>query len=382
MTRRLASVILSSGCAVLASACATKSFVQEQVSATAAMLTQRVDVQETKLHVQETKLRETSDRAAASRQAVDAADQRLNGLDMRVDEVGSRASDAKTRADVAAEAAHGAEARLSQRLADRNKYREVETRSIYFAPDQARIRDDGISELKNVADALQADANAVLELQGFADPQGGDRYNYELTRERVEAVVRYLVQHHGIELRQMRAVAMGKVTLAPGEKASPETFAGIRRVDMRLLAPWSSWEDAQIQGPPIGPAQTGSVTRRTPREAAEPPTEAPTAVQPPEPTQATQVATEVPPAQPGAAPSTSAVPNHPAATKTIDVPRREPLAPTSVTLTPVADAGAAASKARPPSPGSDGDEVRGDFAESALPRFLKSVSPGDFGGKE
>ncbi len=370
MTRQ-ASLILYGGFAVLASACATKSFVQEQVSATETKLTQRVDTEATNL-------RETSDRAAASRQAI--ADQRFKGLDMRVGELGAVASDAKTRADVAVEAAHGAETRLSQRLADRNKYREVETRSIYFAPDQARIRDDAISELEDVAKALQADANAVLELQGFADPRGGDRYNYELSRERVEGVVRYLVQHHGIELRQMRAVAMGKVTLAPGEKASPQAFARIRRVDMRLLAPWSSWEDAQIQGTPIRPAQTGSVTRQTPRESAEP-RQAPTAVLPgqPEPTQATQAATEVPPAQPGVAPSTSAAPNHPAATKTIDVPRREPLAPT---VTPVADAGAAASKARPPRPGSDGDEVRDDFAESALPRFLKSVSPGDFGGKE
>ncbi len=151
---------------------------------------------------------------------------------------------------------------------------------------------------------------------------------------------------------------------------------------MRLLAPWSSWEDAQIQGTQIGPAQTGPVTPRIPRESAEP-TQAPRAVLPrqPEPPQATQAATEVPPAQPGPAPSTSVAPNHPAAPTIIDVPGREPLAP-SVTVTPVADAGADASKARLPRPGSDGDEARGDFAESALPRFLKSVSSGDFGGED
>jgi len=61
----------------------------------------------------------------------------------------------------------------------------------------------------------------------------------------VEAAARYLVQRHGIELRQLRAFAMGKVALAAGEKPSPEAFAKARRVDIRLLAPWSSWEDAQ-----------------------------------------------------------------------------------------------------------------------------------------
>jgi outer membrane protein OmpA-like peptidoglycan-associated protein len=71
-----------------------------------------------------------------------------------------------------------------------------------------------------VAKGVGADSDAVLELQGFADPRGSDRYNSQLARERVEAVIRYLVQDHGIELRQIRAVAMGKVALGAGEKAT------------------------------------------------------------------------------------------------------------------------------------------------------------------
>jgi OOP family OmpA-OmpF porin len=90
-----------------------------------------------------------------------------------------------------------------------------------------------------VARALKADPNAVLELQGFADQRGTDRYNYQLTRDRVDAVVRYLVQRHGIDLRRIHAVGMGKATLAAGEKRSKETFAKSRRVEMRLLAPQS-----------------------------------------------------------------------------------------------------------------------------------------------
>src|SRR4029453_7465449 len=109
------------------------------------------------------------------------------------------------------EDAHDANARLSQRLAGRNSYRLVETRSLYFERDQAEIRSQDITELEEVATVLKADVNAVLELQGFADPRGSDRYNYQLARERVEAVIRYLVQHHGIALRQIRPVARGKV---------------------------------------------------------------------------------------------------------------------------------------------------------------------------
>src|SRR5712691_2218322 len=112
MTRRLASLILCGGVAVLGSACATKSFVEKQVSATEGKLTERAALQETKLS-------ETADRAGESRQAIDVADQRLNGLDLRVGEVGARASSAETQAHLATGAARDVEARLSQRLASR-----------------------------------------------------------------------------------------------------------------------------------------------------------------------------------------------------------------------------------------------------------------------
>ncbi len=144
MRRQLAFLVLCSGFPVLGSGCATKSFVQTQLGATETKLTQRADTQETKL-------RETVDRAEASRQAID--------------EVGTLANDAKTRAATALDA----DARLSQRLADRNKFRLLETRSIYFDSDKTEIRNQDMNELEDVAKGLKADGNAVLELQGFAD---------------------------------------------------------------------------------------------------------------------------------------------------------------------------------------------------------------------
>jgi len=249
-------LILCGGVAVLGSACATKSFVETQVNATESKLTERAALQETKL-------RETADRAGESRQAIDVADQRLNGLDMRVGEVGARASSAETRADLATgtarDAARDVEARLSQRLASRNRHRLLDTKFVYFDSGKTEIRSQDVNELEYVAKTLTADPNAILELQGFADSRGSDRYNRELANERVEAVMRYLVQRHGIELRQLRAISMGKVALGAGEKATPEALARARRVDIRLLAPWSSWEDAQSQINSTAPEPTVTV---------------------------------------------------------------------------------------------------------------------------
>ena len=232
MNRQVAAIVLCGGVAVLASACATKGFVREQVGSTETRITQRVDTQETRLN-------ETADKTAANSQAIDATGQRLQGLDGRVTEVGTVANDAKRDAAAVATAQRDSEAAFNQRLANRNKYAMVDTKLVYFDFNKTDLRDEGMAELDEVAKALKADANAVLELQGFADQRGTDRYNYQLTRDRVDAVVRYLVQRHGIDLRRIHAVGMGKATLASGEKGNKETFAKSRRVEMRLLAPQS-----------------------------------------------------------------------------------------------------------------------------------------------
>jgi outer membrane protein OmpA-like peptidoglycan-associated protein len=239
MQRRLVTLILCGGIGVLASACATKGFVREQVGTTETRLSQRVDTQESQL-------RQTSERVNASTQALESTgqrvqglDTRVSGLDTRVGEVQTLASDAKKDAAAVAAAQRDAEAQFTQRFANRNKYSTVDTKMIFFDFAKADLRDEGINELEDVARALKADPNASLELQGFADPRGTDRYNYQLTRDRVDSVVRYLVQRHGIDLRRIHAVGMGKAAPVAGEKPNKDTLAKSRRVEIRLVAPQS-----------------------------------------------------------------------------------------------------------------------------------------------
>ncbi len=234
MVRRLVPVMLSLAVTVLVSGCATKDFVRELVGMT------------------DTKLKETTDRTTANTQAIDATGQRVQALDTRVGEVNSLATDAKGIATDAKGLATSAkkdaetvgtqlrqtETELNQRLVNRNKYSELGAKSVYFPFDKAALQDNSMNELDEIAAALKADPNAVVELKGFADQRGPDRYNYQLTRDRVDAVVRYLVERHGIDLRRIHAVGMGRVA-SNGDKPTKETNAKNRRVDVRLLAPQS-----------------------------------------------------------------------------------------------------------------------------------------------
>ena len=230
MKRAIATVIVCASAAALLQACATKGFVREQVGSTETKLAQRADAQEGQL-------RQASERTAANTQAIEATGQRLQGVDTRLGEVATTADGAKRDVATVATAQKEAEEGWRQRFANRNKFASLEEKVIYFDFGKAELKDEGINELAEVARALQADPNAVLELQGFADPRGSDRYNYQLTRERVDAVTRYLVQKHGVDLRRIYAVGMGKLTPAAGEKQSPDTLAKSRRVENRVLAP-------------------------------------------------------------------------------------------------------------------------------------------------
>jgi len=225
MTRLLAALCVCGVTSLLLSACATKAFVREQVGSTESKLSQTESNLNQRVDTQETKLRETSDRTAA--------------LDSRVADVAGTAADAKRDAAAVATAQREAEGSFNQRFANRNKYSVIDTKTVYFDFNKTDLRDESINELAEVAKALKADPNAVLELQGFADPRGSDRYNFQLTRERVDAVVRYLVDNQGIDLRRLYAVGMGKVAPVPGEKPTRETLAKSRRVDLRLVGPQS-----------------------------------------------------------------------------------------------------------------------------------------------
>jgi outer membrane protein OmpA-like peptidoglycan-associated protein len=253
MVPRLVTIVLCGTVAVLG--CATKSYVNEQVAGAETKLAEQVATTQASLgnraDTQETKLDELATHTADNREAVDAD---LKGLDSRMTEVDAAATDARARADQATAASRAAEVRLAQRLAGRNSYRVLDTKAIYFDSGRMDIRTENITTLDEVAKALAADPNAILELRGFADTHGSDRYNRELTRERIEAVMRYLMVHHDIELRQMQGIPMGKVALPAGAKATPEILAQARRVDLRVLAPWSSWEDrTAVDRSPVEP---------------------------------------------------------------------------------------------------------------------------------
>ena len=94
-------------------------------------------------------------------------------------------------------------------------------RPITFVYDQTTFTAEGRRAAQMLAEYLRTHRHPSVALSGHADERGSDSYNMELSRQRLEAVARYL-RESGIT---------NKLELAP--KGSSEPFAG---ADRRLLA--------------------------------------------------------------------------------------------------------------------------------------------------
>lgn len=149
-----------------------------------------------------------------------ATDVRLTALDGEVAEAKTLAGQALDKATLAEKLASGA-----------IEYTLVSSHDVRFAFDDARLDAEARSLLDDLATRLAARPRGVLEIRGFADATGEERYNYRLGRERAEAVERYMATRHGVAPARIAVMSLGEDEPA----ADNDTEAG-RAQNRRALA--------------------------------------------------------------------------------------------------------------------------------------------------
>ncbi|HEU4857493.1 MAG TPA: OmpA family protein [Rhodanobacteraceae bacterium] len=81
----------------------------------------------------------------------------------------------------------------------------------HFAFNQAALQDQDKAKLDTFAKVMkQHHSNAVVTVEGFADPAGASGYNHRLGLRRADAVRNYLVKQDGMAASQVRAVSYGE----------------------------------------------------------------------------------------------------------------------------------------------------------------------------
>jgi len=81
----------------------------------------------------------------------------------------------------------------------------------HFAFNQATLQDQDKAKLDEFAKIMRAHhSDALVTVEGFADPAGSAAYNKRLGMERAKAVRNYLVDQDGMAASQVRAVSYGE----------------------------------------------------------------------------------------------------------------------------------------------------------------------------
>jgi peptidoglycan-associated lipoprotein len=107
--------------------------------------------------------------------------------------------------------------------------------SVKFPVDSSKLSPEAQQRLSDFADKLKSDnRNVYLEIQGHTDARGPDTLNTRLGEERAEAVRLYMNQH-GVPLNRMSTISYGKADPVADNKTRADR-AQNRRVVLIVMS--------------------------------------------------------------------------------------------------------------------------------------------------
>jgi outer membrane protein OmpA-like peptidoglycan-associated protein len=108
-------------------------------------------------------------------------------------------------------------------------------RSIYFAPNSAKMSLDSRAVVDELASTMRAYENTIVDIEGNTDSTGSRATNVELSHARANEVRDYLTKKYGFPETRMRTAGNGPDK--PLEtNSTPEGREKNRRTDIKVYA--------------------------------------------------------------------------------------------------------------------------------------------------
>jgi len=225
-------VVLSATLLIVATGCATKSWVREEMTKQEAQVGQRIAQVDERIGSEAQRVDKRVDsvegRVSQEAQKTDGMGVRVGTLETSVTSTSEAARGARERADAAMAKAEGVDGRLTRLWNNRYNAKVVETVNVQFGFDRSELNDAAQTTLLGLAKEMQANPGLTVELVGYTDMKGARDYNYTLSQRRVDSVRRFLVEK-GVQIGRIQAVGLGALS----DRATPE--AQKRRVAAKLM---------------------------------------------------------------------------------------------------------------------------------------------------
>lgn len=152
---------------------------------------------------------------------VEANQERLSG---QMDELYTVAEEARKEVAVA-----------NERISALDDYDVGETVTVTFRVNSALLSPEAKRQLDGLAEKAAAAKAFMIEVGGHTDSTGSEAKNFQLSRQRAEAVVQYLAVNHKIPVRRfVSPMGYGK-TDAVADNKSATGRAQNRRVEVKML---------------------------------------------------------------------------------------------------------------------------------------------------
>jgi len=174
--------------------------------------------------------------------------EQVKTLETRIEPTESEARSATALAHEADEHTQAAarEAQMARDLALGNVKRdEIRRVLVAFDFDSAALPQSSLGELDGVAQDLQSHPNHMALIAGYTDATGDEEYNFGLAGRRAAAVQRYLGERLGTEFVRLAVIGYGE-SLPVGDNATAEGRAQNRRTEVVLVQP----SPAEAAAPP------------------------------------------------------------------------------------------------------------------------------------
>ena len=213
---------------VIFSACATKSWVRENMTKKEIEMGQRVESVDQRVDAVDQKVVAVDQKVVTVDGRVAKESQRVDTMGVTITETSEAARSAKEASLAAMAKADSVDSRVTRLWTNRYNPKPVDTVNVLFGFDRAELDDRAQTALSNLAKDLQSNQNLVVELTGFTDGRGSREYNYQLSQRRVEAVRRYLVER-GVQMARIMGLGLGPVS----DKGGPAPDS--RRVTAKLM---------------------------------------------------------------------------------------------------------------------------------------------------
>ena len=224
--RHSCAIVLPIAMALIASACASKKYVNQQVS----QVNQNLAQYQNKTNDQIAYLnREQSSTVAQMNGRINATDKKLSAMATTVQETQGTASRAMEEASASRTPVVSTTKAPNYQLKSKS--------DVLFGFNKTNLTREATNSLDDVVNKFQSMNGAVIELAGFTDPIGTAAYNLDLSRRRAWAVQRYLVDHN-VPLRCIHVVGMGEEAPSSASDTTggsrSERNQQARRVNVRI----------------------------------------------------------------------------------------------------------------------------------------------------